>query len=139
AIYRYYPGLDALVADLSRDLYRELHEVVDEARRRVPQEDPLERLRAVARAFRAWAVGHRPEFSLIFGERAPHLPEKPGEPAYDLVVAMLAEYEALSRHRRLRTPPDVDRLTAHLTPALAAACRGRPTAVVYAFLAGWTA
>lgn len=138
AIYRYFPSLDALVADLAGDLYRELHQVVDQARLRVPEKDPRERLRAIARAFRAWAVGHRPEFCLIFGEHAPHLPEKPGEPAYDLVVSMFAEYEALSRHHRLRTPPDVDLLTAHLTPPMAAACRDLPVSVVYAFLAGWT-
>src|SRR3954453_18475596 len=52
ALYRYFPGLDALVAALRGELFEELGRVTQAARDEVPADDPIQRITAMARAFR---------------------------------------------------------------------------------------
>src|SRR5690349_11177247 len=67
AIYRYFPSLDALVMELTSDLYDELRETIEAARDASPPGEPLLQLAAMARAFRRWSIGHAAEFGLMFG------------------------------------------------------------------------
>ena len=66
ALYRYYPSYEDLVGDLTVDLFGELVQVLEEARDRLPPDDPPARLFAVSRAFRAWSLDHPRDFGLLF-------------------------------------------------------------------------
>ena len=66
ALYRYYPGLDELVQDLTAGLLDELIGQLEQARDAEPTGDPFVRMLAVARAFRRWAIAHPSEFGLTF-------------------------------------------------------------------------
>ncbi|GGJ76892.1 TetR family transcriptional regulator [Pilimelia anulata] len=70
ALYRYYPGLDALVAALATDLYDELRGEVEAARDACAGPPPAPPI-AMARALRAWALRHPAEFGLLFGNPVP--------------------------------------------------------------------
>jgi AcrR family transcriptional regulator len=160
AIYRYFPSLEALVTQVCADLVDELNAAIDAARAPLPPDRPAERLAAMARAFRGWSVGHRAEFSLMFGEPIP------GAPGLDARVAdatgvprlcdgFVEEFAALWRHHRFRVPlPEpgaarlarqlTDQFTALLTQRLAPAAPGAhgagpepPMDVVYVLLSGW--
>lgn len=67
ALYRYFPSFDHLVRSLVGDLFGEVCTAMEDARDLLPADDAGGRLLAVCRTFRAWAVGHRAEFGLLFG------------------------------------------------------------------------
>ncbi|MEV4413474.1 TetR/AcrR family transcriptional regulator [Catellatospora sp. NPDC049609] len=72
ALYRYFPALDALVIELCTDLYDEVRAECETARDALgPAADPVDRLLAMARTLRGWALAHRPEATLIFGPPVP--------------------------------------------------------------------
>jgi AcrR family transcriptional regulator len=71
AIYNYFPDRDALVTALIIDAYQSLGDSQLAARDAVPQQDPAARLRAVGRAYRAWALEHPQHYQLIFGTPIP--------------------------------------------------------------------
>jgi AcrR family transcriptional regulator len=84
ALYRYFESREELLLDLINDLYEEITDVMTAARDAHPEDAAPERLMAVSRAFRGWAVGHRPEFGLVFGSpvggsvgACPPLPPEP--------------------------------------------------------------
>jgi AcrR family transcriptional regulator len=64
ALYRYYPGLDDLVEALTVDLFGELCDAMESAADDVS--DPFDRMLALSRAFRGWAMAHPHEFALLF-------------------------------------------------------------------------
>jgi AcrR family transcriptional regulator len=79
AIYRYYPGRDALLSALILSAY---HALADETERAAtaatrkaaaagPGPTDAERWMAVPRAMRRWALAHPHEWSLIFGTPVP--------------------------------------------------------------------
>jgi len=70
AIYRYFPSLDALIAELAGDLFDEVRECVERARDG-SGDDPLAQLAAMCSAFRQWSVSHRAEFALLYGTPVP--------------------------------------------------------------------
>lgn len=147
AIYRYFPSLEALVADLCADLYGELAAEVDTARSPIPADAPAQRLSAMAHAFRRWSIAHRPEFALMFGEPMPgvsELDDRCGDPPPGVVSfcdAFLVEFAAMWHRHGLRTPPPEiisDRLADQLAPYLAQLDRAElPVEVMYLFLSGW--
>jgi AcrR family transcriptional regulator len=67
ALYRYFPSFDHLVRSLVGDLFGEVCTAMEDARDLLPADDADGRLISVCRTFRAWAVGHRAEFGLLFG------------------------------------------------------------------------
>ena len=71
ALYRYFPSFDHLVRSLVGDLFSEVCVAMEDARDLLPAEDADARLIAVCRTFRAWSVGHRAEFGLLFGTPMP--------------------------------------------------------------------
>ena len=66
ALYRYVDSHDDLLAEVAVLCNTEVADAMAAARDREPSDDPARRLIAVTRAFRAWAIGHSAEFSLIF-------------------------------------------------------------------------
>jgi AcrR family transcriptional regulator len=67
AIYRYFASREDLVENVVADLYDELCDVLESVRDAAAPATPGVQLMQVARAFRTWAITHRPEFGLLFG------------------------------------------------------------------------
>ena len=151
ALYRYFPSLEALVMELAGDLYDELRETVsaagDAAAGGNATSDPWAaatlRLGAMARAYRAWSVGHPAEFALIFGNPVPGIAEleddclSPDHPGARLGAAFLEPFVALWRSgdASLRRGADLGATTA---PLVAVHGDDLPAGALAAFLAGWT-
>ena len=113
AIYRYFPSLDALIAQVVADLLTELREMVVAARDRVPVTDPVTRLAEMARAFRRWALANRPSSRSCSANGSPALEaigtlrhRRPHEASIRLGQLFLAELLALwRRYRPTPRPP----------------------------------
>jgi AcrR family transcriptional regulator len=72
AIYRYFPSRDDLLTALIIDAYNAVGEAAEAADTAVAGSgDPARRWLAVARAVRAWALAHPPEYALIYGSPVP--------------------------------------------------------------------
>jgi AcrR family transcriptional regulator len=66
-LYRYFDSREDLVEHVVADLYDELTDVLEAVRDAVEPATPGAQLMNVSRAFRTWAITHRPEFGLLFG------------------------------------------------------------------------
>ena len=69
-LYRYFASREDLVEHVVADLYTELAEELEQACAAADPATPAEKLMAASRTFRAWAMGHRHEFGLLFGDPA---------------------------------------------------------------------
>lgn len=146
AIYRYFDSLDALVEALANDLYLELHEIVARARDDVGT-DPVDQIRAMARAFREWSVTHPAEFALILGNPLPGMIAfqescvDETHPGAQFGRQFMETLNALWQQHHYPTPPRSlmeERLAAHLEPLRANQGDDVPIEVAWAFLSGWT-
>ncbi|GAB2842805.1 TetR/AcrR family transcriptional regulator [Actinoallomurus bryophytorum] len=145
ALYRYYASLDALVAALRGELFEELGRVTYAARDAVPEDDPVSRVLAMARAFRRWGLEHRQEFGLMLGPPVPGAgpdqePGAPDDPVACIGAAFLGEFAELRRRGMLVIPAE-DPIEGHLAPSLDLYVAGRAdleAPVVFAFLSAWT-
>lgn len=146
AIYRYFPSLDALVAELTGDLFDELREAIEASRDAVPAE-PLSQLLEMARAFRRWSLAHPPEFGLMFGTPVPGVIEfevdcvSPEHPGAKFGAPFLAAFGQAWEVARFRTPPPEvieAELGEHLAPYRAAFGPDVPVQIIYAYLSAWT-
>ncbi|MGN9808490.1 TetR/AcrR family transcriptional regulator [Micromonospora sp. BQ11] len=145
AIYRYFPSLEALVGALAGDLYEELTALLETARDDAG-DDEVAQLLAMARAFRAWSVGHPAEFGLIFGAPTPGLeafvegcvdPDHPGARFGAVFVQPLLHLW----HRSPFPTPPAEVLERHLGGRLEPLRQSHgevPIEVAWAFLSGWT-
>lgn len=81
ALYRYYDSREALLEQVIVDLYDELAAYLVGHRDAEKSADTAKRLLATSRAFRRWALEHRPEFALLFGAPIPGVgkPKTDGE------------------------------------------------------------
>ncbi len=70
ALYRYYPGRDALLTALVIDSYASLADVTEAADPGVDH-DGVTRWVAMSQAIRSWAISRPQEWSLIFGSPVP--------------------------------------------------------------------
>ncbi|MBN6053795.1 TetR/AcrR family transcriptional regulator [Nonomuraea sp. RK-328] len=66
ALYHYYAGHDELVGAVTADFFRELAAAMEQARDAHAGASIGDRILAVCRAMRAWAVAHPAEFGWIF-------------------------------------------------------------------------
>jgi AcrR family transcriptional regulator len=66
-LYRYFGSREDLVEHVVADLYTELADDLEAACAAASPASPAEKLMAASRTFRAWAMGHRHEFGLLFG------------------------------------------------------------------------
>jgi AcrR family transcriptional regulator len=71
AVYRYFPSRDALLTALIIDAFNELGETVEAAEARVARANVDERILAISRAMRCWALANPNEYALIFGSPVP--------------------------------------------------------------------
>ena len=69
-LYRYFASREDLVEHVVADLYTEIADEMDAACGAVDPGTPAQKLMAASRTFRAWAMGHRHEFGLLFGDPA---------------------------------------------------------------------
>jgi AcrR family transcriptional regulator len=69
-LYRYFASREDLVEHVVADLYTELADALEGACATAVPATPAEKLMAASRTFRAWAMGHRQEFGLLFGDPA---------------------------------------------------------------------
>ena len=95
AIYRYVESRDELLTRLVTEAYDDLADDVATAVVQVPSDSHRDRLRAIASAFRAWAVREPPRYALLYGSPVPgyHAPPErtvgPGTRVIALVVAQV--------------------------------------------------
>jgi len=71
AVYRYVESRDELLTLLVIDGYDELGDAVDAALAAVDERDHAERLSAIGRAVRAWALAEPATYALLFGSPVP--------------------------------------------------------------------
>lgn len=145
AIYRYFPSLEALVAELAGDLYDELRNRLEQSRDDTG-DDPVARLLAMAQAFRAWSMAHPAEFGLIFGAPTPGLEAfvagctDADHPGARFGAVFVEPFLDLWHRAPWPSPPPEllrERLGDRLEP-LRTSHGEIPIEVTYAFLAGWT-
>lgn len=94
ALYRYYPSRDDLITALIVDAFHALGDALEDARRAAPPADHAAQFVAMMSAYRAWALAHPADFTLIYGTPIPgyHAPGDVTDPA---VRRSLAPFVAL--------------------------------------------
>jgi AcrR family transcriptional regulator len=138
AIYRYFPSLDALVADLTGDLYGELTAEVEAAR--VPGQTTLDQLLEMARAFRRWSLAHPAEFGLLFGNPVPGVTRfeedclRPDHPGARFGAPFLEAFATLYASRDVTGRGLTEEQFAPFTASSGVAL---PPPVVHAYLSAW--
>ena len=85
ALYRYFPSRDALLTELVIDAYEDLATALDGAVAQRARRPAAERLRALARAYRAWAIAQPHRYGLLFG------PPLPGQDAHSEPIVAASE------------------------------------------------
>lgn len=148
AIYRYFPSLDALVVEITEDLYDELREEVEAARDAEPEAAPIAQLVAMARAFRCWSIAHPAEFGLMFGSPVPGVTRfedgcaTPDHAGARFGAPFLAAMGQVWRSHRLPTPPTAfieAKLGPHVAPYRSThPDEDVPIEVIYIYLSAWT-
>ena len=96
ALYRYFPGRDALLTALIIDSYTALGAAAELAEQRVHDESILTRWMAISHAVRDWAVANQHEYALIFGTPVPGYAAPsdtigPGTKVPTLLIELLSE------------------------------------------------
>ncbi|HYO89847.1 MAG TPA: TetR/AcrR family transcriptional regulator [Candidatus Limnocylindrales bacterium] len=145
ALYRYFPSLDDLITALIVENFTALAEALETARDQAVG-GPVERLRAVMMAYRAWAVARATDFQLIYGNPIPgyHAPSEVTVPIVVrgfVVIVGLIEEALQSGALAPRLPYD------HIPPATAAYLHevierdGYPVSAqaLYLAIVSWTA
>src|SRR3954454_13191316 len=69
-LYRYFASREDLVEHVVADLYTELCDDLESSCAAADPGTPAQKLMAASRTFRRWAMGHRHEFGLLFGDPA---------------------------------------------------------------------
>ena len=77
ALYRYVDSHEELMRQLSVDIHDDLIAALDAARDETPSAPAADRLRAVSRRFRSWALAHPIEFGLVFANPMQAIWEQP--------------------------------------------------------------
>lgn len=109
AVYRYVANRDELLTLLVVDAYEELGNAVDNAVAVVDPHDAPERLRALARAVRRWALREPARYALLFGSSVPGYrapAERTTEPGTRVVVRLVDILTSAYADGTLRLPAD---------------------------------
>jgi AcrR family transcriptional regulator len=79
ALYRYYDSFEDLIRQVCEDICVDLADELAADLTAIPETDTAARVFAVCRGFRAWAIRHPREFTLVFASpAAPSVPAAPG-------------------------------------------------------------
>jgi AcrR family transcriptional regulator len=107
AIYRYVNSREDLLTLLLTDGWLALGQVAEDADQAIDRGRPANRFLAVARAVRAWALGHPAEWDLLFGRPVPGYvaPEDTRGPALRLPAVLIAILRDARRLGLLGAPP----------------------------------
>ncbi|HET8844729.1 MAG TPA: TetR/AcrR family transcriptional regulator [Ktedonobacteraceae bacterium] len=144
ALYRYFPTSDDLITALVVDAYLALAQAQETAYESQPTADPVTRLLAVVDAYRAWALQHSTEFTLIYGTPIPgySAPAEITMPAArrGLGILLKSVQGVVQAHAdtlpdlELASLPEFDRRLADAAQALEP---GLDPRVLYLALVGW--
>jgi AcrR family transcriptional regulator len=107
ALYRYFESRDALITELIIDAYQALTRALEQADAATPSDAYAARFRALARAYRDWAVAHPHEYALIYGTPIPgyHAPRERTVPvAARILLAFGMLFKAAWEVGSLRIP-----------------------------------
>ncbi len=111
ALYRYYSSRDELITALILDAFNALADAMLNAYDHAPANNPLDQMKAVMIEYRAWAVAHRVDFQLIYGNPIPDYHQTPEVSALT-ALASARSFEPLVRatetaiRMELIVPPD---------------------------------
>lgn len=92
SLYTYVDGIDDLFTRILLDSFGALAHHMDEVAERHAEDAPIDRLIAISRAYRAWAVDHPQQFNLLFTDQIPGYSAPAGGPT---VEAEIAVYRAM--------------------------------------------
>lgn len=73
ALYRYFGSHQDLMRHLIGDIFTDLTGEIKAALHEAPPDDMTAKFKVTAEAFRRWALGHRREYTLVFGTPLPGL------------------------------------------------------------------
>ena len=144
-LYRYFASRDDLVTALIADTYNDLADALEAAAIKIPGEAYYERMMATVLAYREWALAHRVDFTLIYGNPIPgyHAPVEVTTPAaqrgFAAILRILTEADQAGA---LRPAAEYRQLPPELRPAFQP-IDGQPAptvpeTVLYFGLVGWT-
>ncbi|GAA4844647.1 TetR/AcrR family transcriptional regulator [Kitasatospora terrestris] len=141
ALYRYFPGRDALLTALIADSYDALGDAAEQAA--TGPAPLLERWVAIGHAVREWALAHPHEYALIHGSPVPGYaaPEDtvaPGVRLPYLIGGLFSEAAATGRYRPAAHPPADGAVHDALRPLLDRLPPDTPADAVVAGLSAWT-
>lgn len=144
ALYHYYAGHDELVGAVTADFFRELADVMEQARDARADAPTGDRLLAACRAMRAWAVAHPAEFGWIFASPVAAPNRSAGSVRHQAALRfeqVLLDLTVELWRTRPFPVPDLAELPASLRDQLtayAATIDGRlPPAAAHVFLSCW--
>ena len=107
ALYRYYDSFDDLIQQVCTDICADMAVELTERLAAVPADDTTGQVFAVCRGFRAWAVRHPQEFSLVFATPAVgQSGEHPSDDPFGRVFLAVAARVLTTRD--LAIPADAD-------------------------------
>ncbi|WP_030275621.1 TetR/AcrR family transcriptional regulator [Streptomyces sp. NRRL B-24484] len=143
ALYRYFPGRDALLTALITDSYDALGDAAGAAVTAAADRDPAGRWIALCHAVRDWAVAHPHEYALIYGSpvpgyTAPEDTTAPGTRLPFLIGALFAEAAAAGGYRPGPSPAAPEEARRSLRPLLDRLPGGTPADLVVAGVSAWT-
>ena len=122
AIYSYFDTRDALITALMIDIHNALADAELAAFAAAPAGDPGAQLRAIATAYRDWAVANTAEFQLIYGDPIPgyRMPaDGPAREAAHRACVLLTNIVALGWQDAAPTEPSGAIAWSDLDPVLA--------------------
>jgi AcrR family transcriptional regulator len=140
ALYRYFPSLEALVAEVCADIYDELRDTVTGV---TGETGAAAQLIDMARGFRRWSIAHPQEFALLFGTPVPGVAQMEEDcvsedhPAARFGAVFMMPFARLWQELDIPPSPDDDALRERLAPMYVAHGDALPPAAMYALLVGW--
>ncbi|MFF4454371.1 TetR/AcrR family transcriptional regulator [Streptomyces goshikiensis] len=141
ALYRYFPSRDELLTALIVDAYDSVGAAAEEAdaRARTAGAPPRARWAEVCGAFRAWALAHPHEYSLIYGSPVPgySAPLDTVGPAARAANTLIGIVHAAHRGRGIALPPLPAALRPEAERMTADFAEGLPPEVTAALVAAW--
>lgn len=145
ALYRYFTSREALLTALIGDAFSGINQAMVDGRDSVAPGQPVERMLATCRAYRAWARANPAQYRLIYGSPIQgYAPDwtallAPARRALEIILAMI---EQDTQSGALPAPEKKIHLSRALRDQMAAivAARAYPIApeILYAAIKGWT-